>query len=114
MSRGPGGLIFPPARSGGRPARRPQIDLPVPDPAIGGEASAIDEDGTIVGHYFDPGLTGREHAFVWRPDGTGSRLPLPADTTSPSRALYVENGWIIGYASTPDEELVDVRWHLDE
>jgi hypothetical protein len=49
---------------------------------------------------------------VWRPDGTGSRLPLPAGTTSPSRALHVENGWIIGYASTPDEELVDVRWQL--
>jgi uncharacterized membrane protein len=87
------------------------IDLPVPDPAIGGEAAAIDEDGTIVGHYFDEPL-GPENAFVWRPDGTGSRLPLPAGTTSPSRALHVENGWIIGYASTPDEELVDVRWHL--
>jgi uncharacterized membrane protein len=87
------------------------IDLPVPDPAIGGEAAAIDEDGTIVGHYFDEPL-GPEHAFVWRPDGTGNELPLPAGTASPSRALHVENGWIIGYASTPDEELVDVRWHL--
>lgn len=87
------------------------IDLPVPAPAIGGEASAIDEDGTIVGHYFDEPL-GPEIAFVWGPDGTSSRLPLPAGTTSPSRALHVENGWIIGYVSTPDEELVDVRWHL--
>jgi uncharacterized membrane protein len=87
------------------------IDLPLPDPAVGGEAAAIDGDGTIVGHYFDEPL-GPENAFVWRPDGTGSRLPLPAGLTSPSRALHVENGWILGYASTPDEELVDVRWHL--
>ena len=87
------------------------IDLPVPAPAIGGEAAAIDEDGTIVGHYFDEPL-GFENAFVWLPDGTSRKLPLPAGTTSPSRALQVENGWIIGFASTPDEELVDVRWHL--
>jgi uncharacterized membrane protein len=96
------------------------IDLPVPDLAIGregGEAAAIDHDGTIVGHYFDKPVGsepfGPERAFVWRPDGTGKKLPLPPGTSSPSRAQRVENGWAIGYASTPDEELVDVRWHLD-
>jgi hypothetical protein len=65
------------------------IDLPVP--VIGGEAAAIDEKGTIVGHYFDKPVGsepfGPERAFVWRPDGTGRNYrcrPAPPRQAVPS------------------------------
>lgn len=92
------------------PAGAPDaVDLPLPPDAIDGAAYDIDEDGTIVGQYTDDDRI--DHAYVWLPDGSAHRLPIPGGTGPLSRALTIRNGWITGLAQSGGSA-VALRWHL--
>ncbi|GID30703.1 hypothetical protein [Paractinoplanes brasiliensis] len=65
---------------GGKPARwasdkaSPE-ELPLPAGYIGGDATEIDEDGTIAGRIYRK--AGEGHGYLWLPDGTGRLLSPP-------------------------------------
>lgn len=87
--------------SGGVPvvwpsASQEPIRLPLPGGASTGRATAIDEDGTVVGNIND------DRPYVWFADGTHRELPLPTLGGAPpatSRVFTVRNGWATGLAA---------------
>jgi hypothetical protein len=85
------------------------VDLPVPDGAVGAEASDIDDDGTIAGYYTDAEFVDR--GYAWLPDGTNVEITLPPEHGPSSLAFDIRNGWVIGITSGP-EGFVGFRWHL--
>jgi uncharacterized membrane protein len=97
-------LVWPSA------TKRP-IRLPLPAGASGGEASDIDEDGTVVGNV-EPAGAGVSGAgikesvpYVWFADGTHRKLPMPTldgTTATTARVLGIRNGWATGSASLSD------------
>jgi hypothetical protein len=91
------------------------VELPLPDNAVSGEASAIDDDGTIVGHYEDA-ETGAFKPYLWHPDGTGEELPMPKGVdpaTAHSYAADIADGWVSGYLGT-DAGVTGIRWNLED
>lgn len=95
------------------------VDLGLPDPGIYGFATAIGDDGTVVGHFTDNGdLSGNTKPYVWFPDGTGAELPLPegidrADVYS--EPMDVTGDWATGFLQIPDvtiDRATTVRWNL--
>jgi uncharacterized membrane protein len=73
------------------------IPLPLPEGVTTGTATAIDEDGTVVGNIND------ERPYVWFADGTHRELPLPivnGEQTLSGRVFSVRNGWATGLANT--------------
>lgn len=90
------------------------VELPLPERAASGQASAIDDDGTIVGFYEDA-TTGNFVPYVWHPDGTGEALPMPEGidpAEAHSYASDVADGWVSGYLSA--DAVSGIRWNLDE
>jgi uncharacterized membrane protein len=78
-------------------ATQEPIRLPLPDGASRGSATAIDEDGTVVGNIDDT------RPYVWFADGTHRELPLPTVSDGPAtsgRVFSVRNGWVTGLAAT--------------
>ncbi|MBM2614809.1 hypothetical protein JIG36_04465 [Actinoplanes sp. LDG1-06] len=69
--------------------------LPLPDGYIGGDATVIDEDGTVAGRIYRK--VGRLAGYLWRPDGTVSLLPVP-----PGNDFFwpesISDGWVYGRA----------------
>jgi len=91
-------------------------DLPLPAGNWQGEATGIDDDGTIVGTLQQAG-GGQQHAYVWRPDGTVHRLPSLSTGTGSSfgeQVSAVYDGWATGLATTDAGAagLTAVRWNL--
>jgi uncharacterized membrane protein len=85
--------------------------LPLPAASRTGQASDIDEDGTIVGWVGD-----RAAAYVWFPDGTHRELPAPtADGKRPTEidASSIRNGWVTGTAQYAVGVWRVVRWNLN-
>ncbi|GAA0560728.1 hypothetical protein GCM10010172_49890 [Paractinoplanes ferrugineus] len=75
------------------------IKLPVPAGVRDATASDIDEDGTTVGHL------DLKTPYVWFPDGTHRKLPLPTyqgKTAVAARAFSIRNGIAIGVADEID------------
>lgn len=70
-----------------------------------GIATAISEDGTIVGTF-----DGK--AVVWHPDGSREGLPLPegVPADAPSDAVAINGPWVAGTVGVSGEP---VRWNLD-
>lgn len=95
------------------------VDLPLPDHADEwGEATAIGDDGTIVGHYvIDDGEYLTFTPYVWHPDGTSAELPVPegadpADVTGEVHDLKGE--WASGFLTSSDRGITGVRWNLTD
>ncbi|XVV14855.1 hypothetical protein ACQP2X_11140 [Actinoplanes sp. CA-131856] len=73
--------------------------LAMPAGFLTGDASAIDESGTIVGTVAKE--NGEGTGYLWRPNGSGRLMPLPE--VEDVKATYfwpesVSNGWIYGRA----------------
>jgi hypothetical protein len=73
--------------------------LKLPPGATTGDVYGIDEDGTVLGGVGRPAgdLTG----YLWLPDGTGRRMPLPPVDGKPANFFWPEsirNGWVAGRA----------------
>ncbi len=86
---------------GGRPVvwRSPDAqpqELPMHEGATSGEATNLDEDGTIIGRQ-EPGAP-----LIWAPDGTPRTLP------SAGYFVTIRNGWVTGIST--GNKLV--RWNL--
>jgi hypothetical protein len=78
------------------------VDLPMPTKETG-EATDIAGDGTIIGYVgADP--------YVWRPDGSSDRLPVPTGVPPNERvsALKISGSWVVGSAA----RVGMARWHL--
>lgn len=87
------------------------VDLPLPVGTSHGEATDIDEDGTVVGFVGD--ATGADRAYRWTPEGAGRNLLVPAGTGKDSRALVVRGGWVAGWvAGNNPGEFLALRWQL--
>lgn len=91
-------------------------NLPLPPGASLGQASDIDEDGTIVG-FVEFGNSG-ERPYVWFADGTHRELPVPAnageqDTRKQTfvRAYGIRNGWVTGIMDVVSKASA-VRWNV--
>ncbi|BAL88622.1 hypothetical protein AMIS_34020 [Actinoplanes missouriensis 431] len=90
--------------------------LPAPSSAKTVQARAIDLDGTIVGSL-DLGIP-----YIWLPDGTHRRMPMPEIDGKPAavaQAFDIRNGWVTGMAAMkPDKgsrgnaPAYAVRWNL--
>jgi uncharacterized membrane protein len=108
--------------SGGAPVVWPSATeeptrLPLPAGVSTGGATAIDEDGTVVGNVND------ERPYVWFADGTHRELPLPTLDGAPASSglvFSVRNGWATGLANTGSDTGVKgaegtptaVRWNV--
>src|SRR5690606_28646481 len=94
------------------------IDLPLPEEAEGGFATAIGDAGTVVGHYeYADGNTVSGKPYLWHADGTGADLPMPegvdvADVAS--APIDLKGDWVSGYLYDWDLETSGVRWNLAE
>jgi hypothetical protein len=91
-------------------------NLPLPSGASLGQASDIDEDGTIVG-FVDFGTRG-ERPYVWFADGTHRELPVPANGGAEGtrkqvfvRAYGIRNGWVTGIMDVVSQASA-VRWNV--
>lgn len=93
------------------------IRLPLPEGVTTGSATAIDEDGTVVGNI------NNERPYVWFADGTHRELPLPTvngEQAPSGRVFSVRNGWATGVADTEADNGVRgavgkpnaVRWNV--
>ncbi|GIG43549.1 hypothetical protein ACFO1B_07215 [Dactylosporangium siamense] len=84
-----------------------------------GGASGVDDDGTIVGTLENSEVKGGQ-AYVWRPDGTVTKLAQPMVRGKPAmdyRARTVRGGWAVGWASYDEPDrgprwLAAPRWNL--
>jgi uncharacterized membrane protein len=88
----------------------PAEQLPMPPGTTTGEAYGIADDGTIVGTL--QGNDG-EHAYVWRPDGSVSALPAPANPAGArfgERVFVLRDGWAGGLDTYGGSRAV--RWNL--
>ncbi len=84
------------------------VRLPVPAGTSSATASDVDEDGTTVGTLDD------EAPYVWFPDGTHRRPPLPKVAGGPvpaARAFTVHNGWATGVGDL-ERATVALRWNV--
>lgn len=95
------------------------VDLELPGDAAYGEATAIGDDGTIVGHITDNGdLSGNTKPYAWYPDGTAAELPLPEGIDREdaySEPMDVTGDWATGFLQIPDvtiDRATTVRWNL--
>ncbi|MEU4560999.1 hypothetical protein AB0F72_21680 [Actinoplanes sp. NPDC023936] len=96
---------------GAKPSR-----LPAPSSAKTVQARAIDLDGTVVGSL-DLSIP-----YIWLPDGTHRRMPMPEIDGKPAaiaQAFDIRNGWVTGMASTKSFKdsrgsapVHAVRWNL--
>ncbi|MGI5238899.1 hypothetical protein [Dactylosporangium sp. CA-139066] len=99
--------------------------LALPDDATGGIASAIDEDGTVIGSIYttipggvqttasDPRGVRAGVAYAWAPDGTGRRLPAPAVVSGTGYGAFtIRNGWVIGVNRPAGAPASGLRWDL--
>ncbi len=76
-------------------------NLALPGPQWTGEATGIDEDGTIVGAV-SPKQDGQRVGALWRPDGTFEQLSVPDAHGGPADeylANSIRGGWVVGWAS---------------
>jgi uncharacterized membrane protein len=102
------------------------VDLATPPGDWQGMARDIGDDGTIVGTLRS---ADSERAYVWRPDGSVSELPVPTVrgvVADASRAYAIRHGWAIGGAARMDAsarqpngkpaatptDRVSVRWNI--
>jgi uncharacterized membrane protein len=69
--------------------------LPLPAGAQSGQASDIDEDGTVIG------TVDNKVPYVWLPNGTHHALKLPDLDGKPAegRAMHIRDGWVTGNAN---------------
>jgi hypothetical protein len=81
---------------------RPQV-LPTPG-GRNSAAYAIARDGTVVGMLGSPATDQRP--YIWRPDGTGVQLPLPAGATD-GQVDDVAGAWAADFDNR-------VRWRLSD
>ncbi|THV40808.1 hypothetical protein [Glycomyces buryatensis] len=90
------------------------VALELPEDATWGQATDIDEDGTIVGYYGYGEDNSRP--YVWHPDGTGEALPLPDGVDENAAGSYpmdISGDWVSGYLFN-DELETGMRWNLTE
>ncbi|MEJ3745972.1 hypothetical protein WEI85_22105 [Actinomycetes bacterium KLBMP 9797] len=65
-----------------------------------GQATDIDDDGTVVGRLAK-GETEAEAGYLWRPGGALEKLPVPAvdgKQATEYTASSIRNGWVAGWA----------------
>jgi hypothetical protein len=73
--------------------------LKLPSGATTGDVYGIDEDGTVLGGVGRP--TSELTGYLWLPDGTGRRMPLPTIDGKPANFFWpaaIRNGWVSGAA----------------
>lgn len=81
------------------PTSQPTM-LATPGPGWVGQATGIDDDGTVVGRLASGEVT-PEAAYVWRPDGALEKLPEPTVEGKPATtyaANEIRDGWVSGWA----------------
>jgi hypothetical protein len=75
------------------------VRLKLPAGATTGGVDGIDEDGTVLGEVGEP--TAELTGYLWRPDGSGRRMPLPTVRGKPADFFWPESisdGWVAGRA----------------
>jgi hypothetical protein len=92
--------------------------LSLPGPGWTGSVDGIDEDGTMVGEVMDGQDLNSRVGYLWHPDGTGERLPVPVANGKPVTsylARAIRGDWAVGWASQDAGRGTDIyapRWNL--
>jgi uncharacterized membrane protein len=90
--------------------------LPLPANAIWGTATAIANDGRVVGHVTLSGdNSGDTKPYIWNADGTGRMLRMPAGVRladADSRPMEINGDWVSGYLRAPGIDAPGIRWNL--
>lgn len=97
------------------------VELPRPDGYDQAMAFDVDADGTVLGLVGDTGsgaqggLGPERVPYVWPAGGPGYVLKaptLPGHEFTGYRADAINNGWVVGTATTDKDLTVGVRWDL--
>ncbi len=92
------------------------VRLPMPKNALWGEATAVANDGRIVGHVTMSGdLSGDTKPYIWNVDGTGKFLPMPAGVKladADSAPMEINGDWVSGILHAPGIAAPGIRWNL--
>ena len=92
--------------------------LSLPAPGWVGTVDGIDEDGTMVGQVSDGKNPDSVVGYLWHPDGTGERLPVPVANGKPVTsylARAIRGDWVVGWASQAVDRgsyIYAPRWNL--
>ncbi len=88
------------------------VRLPLPKTVGHGTATAIANDGRIVGHVTVNGLS---KPYIWYPNGTGKYLPMPAGVKfadALSEPMEINGDWVSGILRAPGIAAPGIRWNL--
>lgn len=92
------------------------VGLAVPEGTVDGWASAVEDDGTVVGALrilIEGTDLSVSTPYLWHPDCTGERLPVPEVVGKEDfiSTADINGDWVIGNLFTPTLE-AGVRWNL--
>ena len=93
------------------------VRLPLPKTANGGSATAIADDGRIIGEITLNNDPGEAKPYIWYPDGTGKLLPVPEGVDladADAHPLEINGDWASGILFAPGIEAPGIRWNLAE
>ncbi|MFC0623392.1 hypothetical protein [Kribbella deserti] len=92
------------------------VRLPLPKNAVRGSATAVANDGRIVGHVTMGGdLSGDTLPYIWNVNGTGRFLPMPAGVQladANAHPMEINGDWVGGYLHAPGITAPGIRWNL--
>lgn len=92
------------------------VRLPLPKNAIWGSATAIANDGRIIGEITLNGdSSGDTKPYIWYPDGTAKLLPMPAGVDladADVKPMEINGDWVSGVLDAPGIEAPGIRWNL--
>ena len=107
---------------GARPVRWASVKaqpvlLKLPAGATEGAAKDVDEDGTILGTV---GTATTQTGYLWLPDGTGRKMPLPLVAGKPATSFWpvaLRGGWVTGratYETADSATFAPYRYRVDQ
>ncbi|WP_325055677.1 hypothetical protein [Kribbella sp.] len=91
------------------------VKLPLPKTANGGSATAIANDGRIIGEITLNNDPGEAKPYIWYPDGTGKLLPMPEGVDLADADVHpmeINGDWVSGILFAPGIEAPGIRWNL--
>jgi uncharacterized membrane protein len=91
------------------------VRLPLPAIANGGSATAIANDGRIIGEITLNNDPGEAKPYIWYPDGTGKLLPMPEGVdlaNVDAHPMEINGDWASGILFAAGVEAPGIRWNL--
>lgn len=92
------------------------VRLALPKNAVWGTATAIANDGRIIGHVTLSGdNSGNTKPYIWSANGTGKMLPMPPGVKladADAHPMEINGDWVSGILDAPGIDAPGIRWNL--